>query len=65
MCIVCGWVNELKVYTKYSPRRYVTKNLREKPATIRLGKVQENLEKILRGYLCSFGMSVLMVLARR
>ena len=43
----------------------LTKNLRGKPAKIRLGKVQENLEKILRGYLCSFGMIVLMALARR
>ena len=43
----------------------LTKNLRGKPAMIRLGKVKENLEKILSGYLCSFGMSVLMALARR
>ena len=29
----------------------LSKNLRGKLAMIRLGKVQENLEKILRGYL--------------
>ena len=34
-------------------------NLRGKPAKIRLGKVQENLKKILRGYLCSHAQVII------
>jgi hypothetical protein len=41
------------------------KNLRGKRAKIRLEKVEENLEKILRDYLCFRGISVFMALARR
>jgi hypothetical protein len=40
----------------------LTKNLSGKPAKIRLGKSRRILRKILRGYLCSSGMSVFMVI---
>jgi hypothetical protein len=57
-----GGFNELRVASEVWSMEVcevsLTKNLRGKPAKIRLGKSWKILRKILRGYLCSRGMSV-------
>ena len=66
---VWGWMNELRVACEVWSTEVcevsLTKNLRGKPAKRRLGKSRKILRKILRGYLCSRGMSVFMALEHR
>ena len=62
-------MNELRVACEVWPTEVcevsLTKNLREKTAKRSWEKSRKILRKILRGYLCSRGMSVFVALARR
>ena len=66
---VWGWVNELRVACEVWSTEVcevsLTKNLRENQPRVGWEKSWKILRKILRGYLCSRGMSVFMALARR